>query len=193
MIHVACDSTQVFAEAANSMMNQSFVSINPRQYTTMPAPVVQAAPQTTQPSYLTQSYIKPAAQQAPLEKVKLFENKKEREVIDTLGDLYGLIFAIDKLEKAYFKDDILPEEYTKECTQLLSKFKALKQAAEDALPAGGIDEFMTIYSLDCKAARKRIQIGVPATIEHGASVAVDQKQYNKLVAEAVRCLISNLR
>lgn len=152
--------------------------------------MVQSMPQPT--SFLSSSISvqnKPnmmtASQQLPLEKIKLFENKKERDTIDELGDLYGLIYAIEKLEKAYVKDDIQPDEYAKECTQLLAKFKALRQVIETNM-LGGIEQFMVDYSLDCNSAKKRIQIGVPATVEHGSSTTDANKQYNKLVAEAVR-------
>ncbi|KAI5080547.1 hypothetical protein GOP47_0003730 [Adiantum capillus-veneris] len=76
-----------------------------------------------------------------ISEVKLWSDKREREMFDNYADLFAIIKTTEKLEKAYVRDVIPPAE------------------------------FMNTYKMDCPAALNRLLVsGVPATVEHkGAS------------------------
>ena len=42
--------------------------------------------------------------------IELFESSRERESYDNLADLYAIIFATERLERAYARDAITREE-----------------------------------------------------------------------------------
>jgi ESCRT-I complex subunit VPS28 len=100
--------------------------------------------------------------------VPLFANSKERRIYDDLGDMYAIIRATETLEKAYARDILSADEYTKACTKLLSQFKSTEAALLPAsTPFTSTKHFMELYTLDCPRAYTRlVEDGVPATTIH---------------------------
>ncbi|KAI5996921.1 vacuolar protein sorting-associated protein 28 [Pisolithus orientalis] len=74
------------------------------------------------------------------EEVRLYTTNAEREKYSLLATLFGIVVALDFLERAY-----------------MTMLKLVK----DSIPS--IEEFMTRYRLDMPAALHRIKVGVPAT------------------------------
>jgi ESCRT-I complex subunit VPS28 len=102
---------------------------------------------------------------------------QERAHFDNLSDLYSLVVAMEHLEKAYIRESIEPDEYTKMCSQLLAQFKTCKEAVlkQDAAPVGSgaaagggdaLDRFFREFLLEetCRQAINRLKEGVPATV-----------------------------
>ncbi|XP_010905577.1 vacuolar protein sorting-associated protein 28 homolog 1 [Elaeis guineensis] len=121
--------------------------------------------------------------------VKLWNDKREREMLDSFADLYAIIKTTEKLEKAYVRDLVSSAEYEAECLKLIAQFKTLSFSLRDAVPS--IDRFADAYKMDCPAALNRLLVsGVPATVEHRASSASTAASSAAAVAECVQHFIT---
>ena len=56
------------------------------------------------------------------QEVKLYTTPAERDLWDSLAEIYSIIVTLDGLEKAYIKDSITEAEYTEMCTKLLKQY-----------------------------------------------------------------------
>jgi len=59
------------------------------------------------------------------QEVKLTETRAERDLQDSLAEVFSIITTIDALEKAFLKDAIPEAEYTETCDRLLKQYKAI--------------------------------------------------------------------
>ncbi|XP_026657074.1 vacuolar protein sorting-associated protein 28 homolog 1-like [Phoenix dactylifera] len=92
--------------------------------------------------------------------VKLWNDKREREMLDSFADIYAIIKTTEKLE----------------CLQLIAQLKTLSFSLRDVVPS--IDRFADAYKMDRHAALNRLLIsGVPATVEHRAPSAAECVQH----------------
>jgi ESCRT-I complex subunit VPS28 len=57
--------------------------------------------------------------------VKLAETRAERDLHDSLAEVFSIIITLDELEKAYLKDAIPESDYTEICDRLLKQYKAI--------------------------------------------------------------------
>jgi ESCRT-I complex subunit VPS28 len=97
--------------------------------------------------------------------VRLWHDKREREMYDNFADLFAIIKTTEKLEKAYVRDVVSAKEYEPACTKLIAQFRTLKTALRDTVP--DVEQFMKDYKMDCPAALNRLLVsGIPATVEH---------------------------
>ncbi|XP_038886237.1 vacuolar protein sorting-associated protein 28 homolog 2-like isoform X4 [Benincasa hispida] len=121
--------------------------------------------------------------------VKLWNDKREREMYDNFVELYAIIKATEKLEKAYIRDIIPSSDYETECFKLIAHFKTLASTLKDTVPS--IELFADTYKMDCPAAINRLVItGVPATVEHRAAAAASATTSAAIVAECVQNFIT---
>ncbi|KAI5996915.1 VPS28 protein-domain-containing protein [Pisolithus orientalis] len=109
------------------------------------------------------------------EEVQLYTTGAEREKYSLLATLFGIVVALDFLERAYVRDSITAAEYSPACTRLLSQYMTMLKLVKDSIPS--IEEFMTRYRLDTPAALHRIKVGVPATVEHSSEAAETTKNF----------------
>ena len=58
------------------------------------------------------------------QEVKLSSTAAERDLYDSLAEIYSIIITLDGLEKAYIKDSIPETEYTEICSRLLKQYKS---------------------------------------------------------------------
>lgn len=58
------------------------------------------------------------------QEVKLSETATEKDLNDSLAEIYSIIITLDGLEKAYIKDSIPEGEYTEICARLLKQYKS---------------------------------------------------------------------
>lgn len=121
------------------------------------------------------------------ERVKLYETMKEREKYEMMADLYSIILTVEHLEKAYVRDAILAEPYSKACSKLINQFKTLTPMIRDSVP--DVEQFMKDFKMDCPAAKNRLlKIGVPATVEHGSSGQGGQKLIAETAQNFITCM-----
>ncbi|KAF3567198.1 hypothetical protein DY000_02014039 [Brassica cretica] len=120
---------------------------------------------------------------------KLWNDKREREMYDNLAELFAIIKATEKLERAYIRDLISPSDYESECNKLILHFKTLSASLKDTVPS--TQRFADTYKMDCPSALYRlVTSGVPATVEHRATVAASTSNSASIVAECVQNFIT---
>ena len=97
------------------------------------------------------------------EKVRLYEDKKEKDEIENMSEIYSILVAADRLEWALLKDFIDEVEYEKQCYALINKFKTLQSRLN--LKNEDIFKFAEDMDLDIKSVVDPLIIkGHPTTI-----------------------------
>ncbi|KAI5853597.1 vacuolar protein sorting-associated [Tricharina praecox] len=100
--------------------------------------------------------------------LKLFSTPSSRELYESLAELHAIIVTLEFLEKAFVRDSIPPSSYTPTCLRLLGQYKTLLGSPSVAAAFGDLHAFRARYGVDCPAATRRLETGLPATVEHGA-------------------------
>jgi ESCRT-I complex subunit VPS28 len=118
------------------------------------------------------------------DEVPLYENSREREMLDEQANLFSILVATEHLERAYARDAISHKEYTMQCKKLISQFKLAERAIRGDMST---ETFMQIYQLDCPRATERLlKMGVPEPMKGGA----DEASHAVTVAETVQHFIT---
>ncbi|KAF4301999.1 putative vacuolar protein sorting-associated protein [Botryosphaeria dothidea] len=99
------------------------------------------------------------------EEVKLSTTSAERDLYESLAEIYSIIVTLDALEKAYLKDSIHETEYTETCSRLLKQYKSNLANETVAKVFVDLDTFKREWDLDCPRATERLRVGIPATVE----------------------------
>ncbi|KAL2165393.1 hypothetical protein VTH06DRAFT_691 [Thermothelomyces fergusii] len=105
------------------------------------------------------------------EEVKLAETRAERDLQDSLAEIFSIIVTIDELEKAFLKDAIPEAEYTEICERALKQYKSLIADETVAKAFVGLEEFKAEWDLEVPRATERIRVGMPATAVTASSGA----------------------
>jgi len=100
------------------------------------------------------------------EETRLYTTNAQREKYESLATLYGIIVALDYVERAYIRDGISAAQYSPACTRLLSQYKTMQKLVNEDVKS--LEEFMARYKMDHPAALHRLQVGIPATVEHSS-------------------------
>ncbi|KAL3522955.1 hypothetical protein ACH5RR_015789 [Cinchona calisaya] len=107
------------------------------------------------------------------------------------AELFAIIKATEKLERAYIWDLISATEYEPQCQKLIAQFKTLSSALKHTIPS--IQQFHDAYKMDCPAALKRlVASGVLATLERWAATAISAITCALIVAECVQNFITSM-
>lgn len=102
--------------------------------------------------------------------VKLWSDRRERDMYDKFAELFAIIKAAEKLEKAYVRDVVAPPDYESECQNLIAQFKTRSSTLKDIAPS--IEHLIDTHKMDCPAGINRlVTLGVPASVEHRAVAA----------------------
>lgn len=116
---------------------------------------------------------------------------KERELIETVSEIYSIIITIDQVEKLYIKDVIGDEqEYTNLINKLLVQYNTLIANNENnpefrRMFGSSIHEFTEKYNIIASNGVIRLEKGIPMTTEHNNGKSGSGSNYNaKSVAEA---------
>jgi len=59
-----------------------------------------------------------------VKEVKLASSSSERDLYDSLAEVYSIIVTLEALEKAYLKDSVAATYYTETCGRLLQQYKS---------------------------------------------------------------------
>ncbi|KAI0078732.1 vacuolar protein sorting-associated protein 28 [Panus rudis PR-1116 ss-1] len=119
------------------------------------------------------------------EEARLYTTNAEREKYGLLATLFGIIVALDYLERAYVRDSVTAAEYSPACTRLLSQYKTMLKLVSDDVPS--VEDFMKRYRMDHPAALHRLKVGVPATVEHSSEAGPETAKW---VAETTQSFIT---
>ncbi|MCJ1479547.1 Vacuolar protein-sorting-associated protein 28 [Lambiella insularis] len=90
----------------------------------------------------------------------------ERELIDSLAEVYSIIVTIDDLEKAYNRDSVLEAEYTEISGRLLKQYNNTLGDERVRKEFGDLEAFKREWNMDCPRATERLRIGLPSTLLH---------------------------
>ncbi|OGM46709.1 vacuolar protein sorting-associated protein Vps28 [Aspergillus bombycis] len=102
------------------------------------------------------------------EEVKLASSSAERDLYESLAEIYSIIVTLDGLEKAYIKDVVTEAEYTETCTRLLKQYKSSLGDDTVAHEFVDLETFKRTWGLECPRATERLRIGLPATVEQAS-------------------------
>ncbi|KAE8355359.1 VPS28-domain-containing protein [Aspergillus coremiiformis] len=106
------------------------------------------------------------------EEVKLASSSTERDLYESLAEIYSIIVTLDGLEKAYIKDVVTEVEYTETCTRLLKQYKSSLGDDTVANEFVDLETFKRTWGLECPRATERLRIGLPATVEQASHNAL---------------------
>ena len=86
------------------------------------------------------------------EEVKLAESAAERDLLDSLAEIYSIIRTLDGLQKAYSKDAVTETEYTEMCAKLLKQYRSILSDETVSMEFVDLDTFtrkweVRIYTL----------------------------------------------
>lgn len=122
--------------------------------------------------------------QEEITRTSLIKSPLHKNVYESLAEVYSIITALEVLENSFIKDYITDKEkYTSTTLRLLNQYQMLfKGLCDDSRKydilnnmlnqklLNDLSNFLPLftekYSLDSPLASKRIETGVPATIEH---------------------------
>lgn len=98
------------------------------------------------------------------EEVKLPNSSSERDILDSLAEIYSILIALEGLEKAFNKDSVTDAEYTELCSRLIKQYKG--NLSDDRVLAQfkDSDHFRAEWNVDCPRAAERVKVGLPATM-----------------------------
>ena len=91
----------------------------------------------------------------------------ERDLYDSLAEIYSIIVTLDALEKGYLKDSISEADYTETCSRLLKQYKSNLADETVARAFGDLESFKREWDMECPRATERLRVGIPATVEQG--------------------------
>jgi ESCRT-I complex subunit VPS28 len=74
--------------------------------------------------------------------IKLAESAADRDLIDSLAEIYSIIRTIDGLEKAYIKDALAEDEYSEMCLKLIRQYQFILNDEKVAQEFGDLETFM---------------------------------------------------
>ncbi|PLN86615.1 VPS28-domain-containing protein [Aspergillus taichungensis] len=105
------------------------------------------------------------------EEVKLASSSAQRDLYESLAEIYSIIITLDGLEKAFIKDVVTEAEYTETCTRLLKQYKSSLGDDTVAREFDDLETFKRTWGLECPRATERLRIGLPATVEQATHSA----------------------
>jgi hypothetical protein len=91
------------------------------------------------------------------QEVKLADSATERELYESLAEIYSIIITLDALEKAYLRDSIHEAEYTETCDRLLRQYKS--NLADDSVADafGDLERFKVEWGLEVPKACRHLR------------------------------------
>ena len=122
------------------------------------------------------------------DEIKLYSQRADRRKYEELSDLYAIIKATEHLEAAYARDACTNDEYTRECTKLISQFKSTEKALIASNYITNTETFLLEYNMKCpRAVDRLLKSGVPATV---LNPVVSQENEAAKVLEATQSFIT---
>lgn len=113
--------------------------------------------------------------------MKLAETRAERDLQDSLAEIFSIIVTLDELEKAFLKDAIPEADYTEICERSLKQYKSILADETVTKAFVGLEEFkaewdvssaalpclpstvLTAMQLEVPRATERLRVGMPST------------------------------
>ncbi|MCJ1398361.1 Vacuolar protein-sorting-associated protein 28 [Xylographa trunciseda] len=90
----------------------------------------------------------------------------ERELIDSLAEIYSIVVVLDDLERAYTRDSVSETEYTDICSRLIKQYNSALSDERVRREFVDLETFKKEWDMDCPRATERLRIGLPSTLVH---------------------------
>ncbi|KAK9466322.1 vacuolar protein sorting-associated [Lipomyces arxii] len=122
------------------------------------------------------SFLSSAAMRSKIplnEDARLYRTSAQRDMYESLAEIYSIIVTLDFVEKAYVKDSISQGEYTPVCSKLLAQYNTILKNQAVAAELGDLDRFCARYDIEYTSAISRLRVGIPATVENPVTKEVD--------------------
>jgi len=100
------------------------------------------------------------------EEATLSTTRAQRELHESLQELYAILRTLEFLEKAFIKDSIPASSYAPTCQRLLGQWKTILANETVNKEFGSLEAFKARYDVDLPHATRRLITGIPATVEH---------------------------
>lgn len=152
------------------------------------------------------------------QEVKLADTRAERDLQDSLAEIFSIIVTLDELERAFLKDAIPEADYTEICERSLKQYKSILADETVARAFVGLEEFkaewdvrmilfkfievellLLIRSLQLEVPRatERLRVGMPSTAVTASTGAAQQSastnnKSGTLILEATQDFITFL-
>lgn len=97
------------------------------------------------------------------EEVKAADSAAERDLIDSLAEIYSIIRTIDGLEKAYQKDAVAETDYTEACSKMIKQYQSILSDKNVERSFRDLDSFMREWDIQCPRAAETLRAGLPRT------------------------------
>lgn len=75
------------------------------------------------------------------QEVKLADTRAERDLQDSLAEIFSILVTLDELEKAFLKDAIPESDYTEICDRSLKQYKSILADETVSRAFVGLEEF----------------------------------------------------
>ena len=75
------------------------------------------------------------------QEVQLAETRAERDLQESLAELFSIIISLDQLEKAFLKDAVPEADYAEICERSLKQYKSILADETVAKAFGSLEEF----------------------------------------------------
>lgn len=85
--------------------------------------------------------------------MKLADTRAERDLQDSLAEIFSIIITLDELEKAFLKDAIPEAEYTEICERSLKQYKSILADEAVARAFVGLEEFKAEWDVSSDLLR----------------------------------------
>lgn len=85
--------------------------------------------------------------------MKLADTRAERDLQDSLAEIFSIIITLDELEKAFLKDAIPEAEYTEICERSLKQYKSILADEAVARAFVGLEEFKAEWDVSPHLSR----------------------------------------
>lgn len=82
--------------------------------------------------------------------MKLADTRAERDLQDSLAEIFSIIITLDELEKAFLKDAIPEAEYTEICERSLKQYKSILADEAVARAFVGLEEFKAEWDVSSR-------------------------------------------
>lgn len=108
------------------------------------------------------------------------QSANEQDVLNSLAEIYSIITVLEMIETSFIKDYITDKEkYTSTALRLISQYQIIVKSFKEEPKLTGLcrfipnfnydtflDQFVSTFNMNYPLAVKRLNVGVPVTIEH---------------------------
>jgi ESCRT-I complex subunit VPS28 len=81
------------------------------------------------------------------QEVKLTETRAERDLQESLAEIFSIIVTLDELEKAFLKDAVPEADYTEICDRSLKQYKSILADETVAKAFGSLEQFKSEWDV----------------------------------------------